>query len=189
LCALAGRAGHEIIGVFTERASGARNDRIERRKVLALIDAVLVSELSRWGRSTKDLIETLDGLHDRGVSVIPLNGQSFDLSSANGKLMRTLIARRAHGANPGSCLLAERQAAGPSTKSMISPVLRPAFSAGEPDATTPNLAPCGASQPSFSASAFVEGENLLAGRHVPHMDIVSGPIAAGSGQPGVCRPH
>jgi putative DNA-invertase from lambdoid prophage Rac len=26
------------------------------------------------------------------VSVLPLNGQSFDLNSANGKLMRTLIA-------------------------------------------------------------------------------------------------
>src|SRR5215470_19225936 len=73
----------------------ARNDRQERRKVLAQarqIDAVLVTELSRWGRNTKDLLETLDELHDRGVSVLPLNGQSFDIDSANGRLMRTLIA-------------------------------------------------------------------------------------------------
>ena len=56
------------------------------------IDAVLVTELSRWGRNTKDLLETLDELHDRGVSVLPLNGQSFDIDSANGRLMRTLIA-------------------------------------------------------------------------------------------------
>jgi putative DNA-invertase from lambdoid prophage Rac len=80
-----------------EKASGARNDRQERKKVLALaqrreIDAVLATELSRWWRSTKDLLETLDELHDRGVSVLPLNGQSFDLGSANGRLMRTIIA-------------------------------------------------------------------------------------------------
>ena len=97
LRAFATRAGYDIVGVFMEKASGARNDRVERRKAMALaqsrqIDAVLVSDLSRWGRSTKDLIETLDELHDRGVSVLPLNGQSFDFNSANGKLMRTLIA-------------------------------------------------------------------------------------------------
>jgi len=97
LRALAERAGHEVVGVFMEKASGARNDRQERKKVIAMaqarqIDAVLVTELSRWGRSTKDLIDTLDELHSRGVSVLPLNGQSFDLNSANGKLMRTLIA-------------------------------------------------------------------------------------------------
>jgi DNA invertase Pin-like site-specific DNA recombinase len=97
LRAPAARAGHEIVGVFTEKASGARNDRVERKKVMGLaqrreIEAILVSELSRWGGSTKDLIETLAEVHDRGVSVLPLNGQSFDLNSANGKLMRTMIA-------------------------------------------------------------------------------------------------
>jgi DNA invertase Pin-like site-specific DNA recombinase len=49
------------------------------------IDAVLVTELSQWGRSTKDLVETLDELYDRDVSVLPLNDQSFDLNSANGR--------------------------------------------------------------------------------------------------------
>ena len=44
------------------------------------------------GRSTKDFLETLDELHDRGVSVLPLNGQSFDIGSANGRPMRTFIA-------------------------------------------------------------------------------------------------
>ena len=61
LRAFAKQAGHKIVGVFKETASGARNDRIERRKVMALarnheIDAILVTELSRWGRSTQDLV-------------------------------------------------------------------------------------------------------------------------------------
>ena len=57
LRAFAERAGYRAIGVFKETGSGAKLDRIERRKVMALaqarrIDAVLVTELSRWGRST-----------------------------------------------------------------------------------------------------------------------------------------
>jgi putative DNA-invertase from lambdoid prophage Rac len=50
-------------------------DRAERHKVMALaqarqIDAVLVTELSRWGRSTTDLLATLKELEARRVSVI-----------------------------------------------------------------------------------------------------------------------
>jgi DNA invertase Pin-like site-specific DNA recombinase len=61
--------------VFKETASGAKNDRVERKKVLALaqareIDAILVTELSRWGRSTQDRVQTLDDLHSWKVSVL-----------------------------------------------------------------------------------------------------------------------
>jgi len=78
-------------------ASGARNDRAERKKVMALaqarkIDAILVTELSRWGRSTQDLVQTLDDLHSWKVSVLAQTGLSFDLSTASGKLMRTIMA-------------------------------------------------------------------------------------------------
>jgi DNA invertase Pin-like site-specific DNA recombinase len=91
------RAGHRIIGVFKETASGARTDRAERSKVMALarareIDAVLVTELSRWGRSTQDLVQTLDDLHSWKVSVLAQTGLSFDLGTSSGKLMRTIMA-------------------------------------------------------------------------------------------------
>jgi putative DNA-invertase from lambdoid prophage Rac len=97
LRAFAKRAGHKIAGVFKETASGAKNDRPERKKVLALaqareIDAILVTELSRWGRSTQDLVQTLDDLHSWKVSVLAQTGLSFDLSTASGKLMRTIMA-------------------------------------------------------------------------------------------------
>ena len=54
LAAFAARAGYEVVGVFKETGSGAKLDRAERKKVIALaqrreIDAVLVTELSRWG--------------------------------------------------------------------------------------------------------------------------------------------
>ena len=97
LKAFAKRAGHKIVGVFKETASGAKNDRTERSKVMALaraheIDAILVTELSRWGRSTQDLVSTLDDLHGWKVSVLALNGLSFDLHTASGRLMRTIMA-------------------------------------------------------------------------------------------------
>jgi putative DNA-invertase from lambdoid prophage Rac len=97
LRAFAKRAGHKIVAVFKETASGADNGRPERAKVLALarahkLDAILVTELSRWGRSTQDLVQTLDDLHGWKVSVLAQTGLSFDLSTASGKLMRTIMA-------------------------------------------------------------------------------------------------
>ena len=97
LRAFARRAGHKIAAVFKETASGADNACPERTKVLALaraheIDGILVTELSRWGRSTHDLVQTLDDLHGWKVSVLAQTGLSFDLSTASGKLMRTIMA-------------------------------------------------------------------------------------------------
>jgi DNA invertase Pin-like site-specific DNA recombinase len=97
LRAFAKRAGHKILAVFKETASGAKNDRVERKKVLAMaqahkIDVILVTELSRWGRSTQDLVQTLDDLHGWKVSVLAQTGLSFDLGTASGKLMRTIMA-------------------------------------------------------------------------------------------------
>lgn len=64
LRAFAGRAGYDVVGIFKETGSGTKLDRAERKKVLALaqsrqIDAILVTELPRWGRSTLDLLNTL----------------------------------------------------------------------------------------------------------------------------------
>ncbi|WP_250208551.1 recombinase family protein, partial [Escherichia coli] len=61
LRAFAGCAGYDVVGIFKETGSGTKLDRAERKKVLALaqsrqIDAILVTELSRWGRSTLDLL-------------------------------------------------------------------------------------------------------------------------------------
>src|SRR5262245_47278387 len=97
LKAFARRSYHKIVAVFKETASGADDDRPERKKVMVLaqareIEAILVTELSRWGRSTQDLVQTLDDLHGWKVSVLAQNGLSFDLSTSTGKLMRTIMA-------------------------------------------------------------------------------------------------
>jgi putative DNA-invertase from lambdoid prophage Rac len=68
------RGEFEMVGSFMETGSGAKIDRAERKKVLELarqrkIDLVLVSELSRWGRSTVDLQSTVKRLAECNVAL------------------------------------------------------------------------------------------------------------------------
>jgi DNA invertase Pin-like site-specific DNA recombinase len=93
----AARTGYQVAHVFKETASGANSDRPERAKVLALaqarkIDAVLVTELTRWGRSRDDLLETLEVLQARGVSLIAQTGLEFNLATPQGRLIAALMA-------------------------------------------------------------------------------------------------
>jgi putative DNA-invertase from lambdoid prophage Rac len=97
LRAYAQRAGYEILQVFHETASGAKNDRAQRAKIIELarglhIDAILVTELSRWGRSTEDLLSSLRKLADWNVSIIAQSGIDLNLSTATGKLMLTVMS-------------------------------------------------------------------------------------------------
>ena len=53
LRAFAKKAGYKVVGVWKETASGGKDERAERKKVLALaqarnIDVILVTELTRW---------------------------------------------------------------------------------------------------------------------------------------------
>ena len=97
LTGFAARAGYQITATFRETASGAKSDRSERRQVLALaqaraIDAILVTELSRWGRSTLDLLTTLRQLESWKVSLIAVSGMTFDVTSPHGRMLATLLA-------------------------------------------------------------------------------------------------
>jgi putative DNA-invertase from lambdoid prophage Rac len=56
------------------------------------IDAVLVTELTRWGRSTLDLVHTLHDLQSWNVSLIAQTGLQFDLRTPQGKLIASLMA-------------------------------------------------------------------------------------------------
>ena len=53
---------------------------------------MLVTELSRWGRSTADLLATLRELEARRVSLVALSGMTFDLATPHGRMMATLLA-------------------------------------------------------------------------------------------------
>lgn len=96
LLEFATRAGYIVTGIWKETASGTKDNRPERKKVLVLaqarkIDAVLVTELSRWGRSLTDLIATVELLQSRGVSLVAQTGLTFDLTTAQGRLIASIF--------------------------------------------------------------------------------------------------
>ena len=53
--------------------------------------AVLVTELSRWGRSTVDLLHTLEEMHARRVSVIARGGLAFELATPRVRMMAAVL--------------------------------------------------------------------------------------------------
>ena len=96
--AFADRGGFEAFSIFKETASGARNNRLARNRVLELaqarrINAVLVTELSRWGRSTQGLLGMLYKLAGWDVSVVAMSGMTFELDTPHGRMMATMLAR------------------------------------------------------------------------------------------------
>ena len=77
--------------IFQEKMSGASNSRPERAKILKLaeqgkIDLIICTKLDRWGRSLKDLIETLNFLESHHVSMVFLD-QNIDLGTPMGKML------------------------------------------------------------------------------------------------------
>lgn len=97
LTAFAERGGYDVVSTFKETASGIKANRAERSKIIALaqartIDVVLVSELSRWGRSTQDLLDTLNRMAGWKVSVVAMSGMTFELGTPHGRMMATMLA-------------------------------------------------------------------------------------------------
>nr|ART37468.1 E224 [uncultured bacterium] len=86
-----------MVEVFRETASGMKANRSARAEVMKLaqarhIDAILVTELSRWGRSTQDLLDTLNRLSGWRVSVVAMSGMTFEVDTPHGRMMATMLA-------------------------------------------------------------------------------------------------
>ncbi len=87
------KAGCEKI--FCEKISGVKKDRPEFNKMLEMLregDIVIVSELTRLSRSTKDLINAVEMFNKMGVQVKSLKEQWLDTTTAHGKLIFTIMA-------------------------------------------------------------------------------------------------
>jgi hypothetical protein len=86
----------ESSGVWKETASGVKDERTERKKVLALtqardIDTILVTELTRWGRYRCSICSTPCRICKAwNVLLVAQTGLQFDLRSAQGKLIASL---------------------------------------------------------------------------------------------------
>jgi DNA invertase Pin-like site-specific DNA recombinase len=80
--------------VFRETASGARTDRVQLRRVLSQLgkgDILLVTRLDRLARSTRDLLNTLAAIGERGAGFRSLGDCWADTTTAHGRLMLTVL--------------------------------------------------------------------------------------------------
>lgn len=81
--------------VYREKISGARADRPQLAKLMAALKAggvVVVTKLDRLGRSTRELLDLIDRIGKVGASFRSLGDPLWDTSSAQGRLLSTLLA-------------------------------------------------------------------------------------------------
>ena len=80
--------------VFEETASGAKRDRAELKAALEFMrggDSLVVWKLDRLARSTRQLLETVEALEQRGIGLKILT-QNMDTTSAGGRLIFTVFS-------------------------------------------------------------------------------------------------
>lgn len=80
--------------VFIDKLSGKDTNRPQLNAMIDYVregDTVVVSEYSRLARSTKDLLNIIDTLENKGVTVISMK-EKLDTSTPNGEFMLTVLA-------------------------------------------------------------------------------------------------
>jgi DNA invertase Pin-like site-specific DNA recombinase len=80
--------------VFAEKVSGAVTDRKALAKAVTALadgDVLLVTKLDRLARSTRDLLNTLAAIGDRGAGFRSLGDPWADTTTPHGKLMITVL--------------------------------------------------------------------------------------------------
>ena len=81
--------------VFKEKISGATTDRAQLRRALAALgrgDVLLVTRLDRLAQSTRDLLNTLAAIAEKGAGFRSLRDTWADTTTPHGRLMLTVLA-------------------------------------------------------------------------------------------------
>ena len=84
---------HGIEKWFIEKVSGKDTNRPQLKEMLEFVregDTVYIRDFSRLARSTKDLLDIVEFLNDKKVTLIS-NKENLDTSTPTGKLMLTMI--------------------------------------------------------------------------------------------------
>lgn len=82
------------VRVFSEKQTGTKTDRAALAKAVAILgagDVLLVTKLDRLARSTRDLLNTLAAISDRGAGFKSLGDPWADTTTPHGKLMITVL--------------------------------------------------------------------------------------------------
>ena len=79
--------------IFMDKLSGKNTDRPQLKKMMSYVrkgDTVIVSEISRFARNTKDLLELIDILTQKEVEFVSKK-EAIDTSTPTGKFMLTVF--------------------------------------------------------------------------------------------------
>jgi DNA invertase Pin-like site-specific DNA recombinase len=80
--------------IFAEKVSGAKTDRKQLAKAIAALgagDVLLVTRLDRLARSTRDLLNVLAAVSERGAGFRSLADAMIDTTSPHGKLILAVL--------------------------------------------------------------------------------------------------
>ena len=81
--------------IFTEKVTGKKTDRPELLRMIEQLrdgDIVLIAELTRLSRSTKDLFTIVEQIQARGANIRSLKETWLDTTTPHGKLMFVIFA-------------------------------------------------------------------------------------------------
>lgn len=81
--------------IYQEKCTGSKKERPELDRLLDNIrtgDIIVISELTRLSRSTKDLIQLVDVLDQKGCNIKSLKESWVDTTTPHGKLVFTIFA-------------------------------------------------------------------------------------------------
>ncbi len=90
---LEGLKKYNIDKWFTEKISAKNTDRPQLKAMLEFAregDTIYIHDFSRLARSTKDLLDIVDKLNNKGIHLVS-NKENLDSSTPTGKLMLTMI--------------------------------------------------------------------------------------------------
>lgn len=85
--------GYSIDETFLEKASGKNTERLQLQAMIKFCrkgDTVYIESFSRLARNTKDLLDLIEIMSNKGVKVISLK-EGLDTATPAGKLMLTMI--------------------------------------------------------------------------------------------------
>lgn len=81
--------------IIQEKITGTKADRPELNRLLDMLrdgDIILISDLTRLSRSTKDLFTLVDKIEKKGANIKSLKESWLDTTTPQGKLMFTFMA-------------------------------------------------------------------------------------------------
>lgn len=87
-------SNYQVDRIFSEKLSGAITDRPQLKAMLDYVregDTLYVESISRLGRSVKDLLNIIDTLTDKKVTLIS-HKEKIDTDTPTGKFMLTVFA-------------------------------------------------------------------------------------------------